>query len=253
MFSLVTINYNNVEGLRRTLESVSGQQLSTRFEHIIIDGGSTDGSIDVAIRYASEREGVVFLSEADSGIYNAMNKGFSLATGDYVAFLNSGDVIADQDILEGIFNVLEEDSSIDFLYGDLLVIDKFSNVTRRWIAGPFVRFSLYFGWMSPHPLSFVRRSILVDIGGFDERYRIAADYDLMLRVLRSKELGVFYVNKFLVMMEAGGVSNASFLNVIRSNFEVFSAWRRQGFSLIGLCIFFIKPLSKVSQFMYLRK
>ena len=247
MLTLVTINYNNDDGLRRTLLSVDKQIIFNDIEHIIIDGGSVDESVDVIRSYAAKKTNVYWVSEADKGIYNGMNKGLNLASGDFVAFLNSGDVLADTHCLQKIMDNISENPEIDLIYGNLKFIDDMKRVTRKWEPGPFNSSKLLVGWMFPHPMTTIRRSILIEFCGFDERYKIAADYDLMLRIILGVPLQIRYIDNVMVFMEQGGISNSSMLQILISNVEVLSAWIRLRGIKAPFWIILTKPMIKLKQ------
>lgn len=224
LISIITINYNNSNGLEKTLSSFEFQNNSAAFEHVIIDGGSTDNSLSIAHNYIKDKDNVIFQSERDRGIYDAMNKGLKLATGEFVAFLNSGDTFASRDCLRLIAEKLMEEPETDFLYGDISIIDDHGKRLRHWTSGSFSKLKLYFGWIPPHPLTTIRTTVLNSCGNFDQKYKIAGDYDLMLRVLMLRELKVTYLPKTIVNMAAGGISNGSLRGVIKANREVIHSW-----------------------------
>lgn len=247
MISVVTINYNNALGLKKTLASLEEQTALGDVQHIIIDGSSTDGSISIAERYVDKNPNVFFLSDEDTGIYNAMNKGLKHATGDFVAFLNSGDTLAGRDCLSRILNKLSDFPETDFLYGDIEIVGDNGSIRRRWLSGNFSKPKIYFGWMPPHPMTTIRKNLLEMHGGFDEKFKIASDYDLMLRILVSKNVKINYVSRCLVLMDAGGISNGSLRNVLLANWEVLRSW----YSLKGISlpfwVFLTKPIQKIFQ------
>lgn len=247
MLSIITINYNNDEGLHRTIKSVQKQIIGFDFEHIIIDGKSTDYSMVVAEKYSSVEKNVILISERDHGIYDAMNKGLKIASGSHVAFLNAGDVLAYNGVLNNICSALKYDSSLDFVYGDLCFVDSKSKVTREWISGEYCKSKLYYGWMPPHPMTTIRKTILNDCGDFDEKFQISADYDLMLRILLRPGLVIKYLSDTFVHMELGGISTGSFKGIIRSNVEVLKSWFKYRRYALPFWIFFTKPLSKLIQ------
>lgn len=247
MLSIITINYNNVVGLQKTLESVQQQAPHGSLQHIIVDGASDDGSVQVIKNYALKSDNATWLSEVDDGIYHAMNKGLELVSGSHVAFLNSGDVIQGSDKLNLITSVLKDDPSIDLLYSDLEIKRSDGTVVRRWISGPFTKKKLYFGWMPPHPMTTVRVIHMLKAGKFNSDYKIAGDYDLMLKVLLKNDINVRYISKTIVSMEAGGVSNSSVIQIIKSNFEVLKSWIAIKGFLAPYWIFFTKPFSKLLQ------
>ena len=217
------------------------------FEHIIVDGASTDGSDGICGNYVLAEKSVFFVSEKDSGIYNAMNKGIKLASGSHLAFLNSGDVLADEGVLERISLAITNDKSLDLIYGDLSLVDGDGRVKREWVSGTYNRTKLYYGWIPPHPMTTISASVLKDVGNFDERLDISADYDLMLRVLLRSSANVKYIPDIFVHMELGGVSNSSLRGVIKANFEVLKSWVKNTGILSPYWIFLSKPLSKLTQ------
>ncbi|MDA9369369.1 glycosyltransferase [Amylibacter sp.] len=247
MLTIITISFNNSDGLRKTLESISLQECDEVFEHIIIDGASTDNSHKIIKKYVMQNNHVKFLSEKDNGIYNAMNKGLALSRQNFVAFLNAGDLLADKTSLQNIFLRLSSKRSVDLLYSNLVLVNHTGVITRKWDSGRFRRWKLYIGWMPPHPMTTIRRDLLMELDGFNEYFRISADYDLMLRALIQPGIKVDYLNAVIVKMEAGGVSNGSLSSILYSNFEVMKSW----IGIVGFAapywIFVTKPLSKIFQ------
>lgn len=243
VLTIVTINFNNAAGLAKTFESLYGR-LSDSVEIVVIDGYSSDGSRSVIEAHSVNLNFTRIVSEADSGIYDAMNKGLALASGDYVAFLNSGDVLLDFDVTSFLTSV--RSSRLDGYYSNVFFLDNFGNVVRKWLVGPVSNFKIYLGWIPPHPMFAIKRDILIGLGGFDCSFKIAADYDLILRCFMISNLKAASLKNCTVGMENGGVSNGSLSGIVRSNIEVLASWRRlKGF--IPIWIFFTKPLYKLSQ------
>jgi glycosyltransferase involved in cell wall biosynthesis len=200
LFSIITVNYNNRSGLERTMKSVFGQTYKD-FEYIIIDGGSNDGSADLIISQAMKLSYAV--SEKDSGIYQAMNKGVSIAKGKYCLFLNSGDFLQSPDVLR---NVSAENSNADILYGNMLI--DFGNgnlypgkMPKNISPAHLVEDTLW------HPVSFIRRTLLLNSGGYDEQFRIAADYDFFVRMLILEKVSTHYIDMPVTVFEANGISS----------------------------------------------
>lgn len=241
--SIITVAYNCASTISDTLRSVASQTHKA-VEHIVIDGASTDATLAIVNEYGAHVASVV--SEPDSGIYEAMNKGLALATGEFVGFLNADDVYANEQVVARIAGAADELQS-DVVYGDLVYVDQnnLGKVFRRWHSGTFAPSRLRFGWMPPHPTFYVRTQILKSQGGFDTRYRIAADYDCMLRTLMSPGAQVAYVDDVLVHMRTGGASNNSFNSVVRKSREDLDAIRRNG--LDGVFTLACKNLRKVPQ------
>lgn len=244
--SIITVVFNGIGTLKTCLESVLGQSYPD-VEYLVIDGGSTDGTVELVRSYGSRI--AVFRSEPDNGIYDAMNKGLALATGDVVGILNADDVYAHSDVLRRVAEALE-DSSVDATYGDLLYVaaQDLNAVQRYWKSGAYRPGAFRWGWMPPHPTFFVRRVCYQRWGGFDTRLRSAADYELMLRLIHRHGIRLRYIPEVLVRMRAGGVSNASWKNRLRANREDRLAWqfndlRPYFFTLV------LKPVRKVVQFL----
>mgnify|MGYP001466049436 FL=1 len=187
------------------------------------------------------------VSEPDRGIYDALNKGVALATGEVVGVLHSDDVLADDDVLSHVADAFLQ-TGADLLYGNLCYV-RFENpeqIVRYWKAGTFSPSLLAQGWMPPHPTVFVRRELFQRFGGYDLRYRIAADYDWMLRLLSDESLKVTYLPEVLVYMRTGGVSNRSLGNLCRKSMEDWEIIRQH--QIGGVWTLLSKNLSKVSQF-----
>lgn len=243
--SVITAVFNSRETIEETLRSIAEQNYSN-VEHIVIDGGSSDGTMDVLAAHNSQID--VLRCEADRGIYDALNKGISLASGDVVGFLHADDVFADSAVLSRIADVFS-DENVGAAYGDLVYVHErdTTRVIRHWSAGNFSKSKLAWGWMPPHPTFYARRSLYVQLGGFDLRYRIAADYDKVLRFLGSGQVQAAYIPEVLVKMRLGGVSNRSLTNILRKSREDYLALRRNDIGGLGALAW--KNLSKVTQFL----
>jgi len=185
------------------LSSVIGQTY-TDIEHVIVDGASTDGTVELIEAYAKKRPNVRWVSEKDEGIYNALNKGIRMATGDAIGFLHSDDVLFAPDSIEHIAEAFKE-PDVDVVYGDLQYCHG-NRVVRRWQSNPFNPRSLKYGWMPPHPTVYVRRSVYEQVGEYDEWFRISADFDMMLRIFGAGYKS-HYLPEVIVSMETGGASN----------------------------------------------
>jgi glycosyltransferase len=240
--TIITVAYNSAQTIADTLASVSAQTYRN-IEHIVIDGCSTDATMDIVGRHAHV---ALSLSEPDKGIYDAMNKGISLATGDLIGFLNADDVLNGADAVSSL--VREVGPSTDVVYADLDYVrsDDLSRVVRHWHSGHFRRSRLRFGWMPPHPTFYVRRPLLKEVGGFDTGLRIAADYEFMMRCLSRPSVKITYVRRVLVCMRTGGVSNASLPGMLRKSREDLLAMRRHGVG--GWLTLVAKNLRKLPQF-----
>ncbi|NEX20802.1 glycosyltransferase [Thiorhodococcus mannitoliphagus] len=246
--SLITACYNSASTLGETLESVRFQR-DVSLEYLLIDGGSSDGTCALIQREASRQLTVVsrWLSEPDDGIYDALNKGIHLATGDVVGFLHADDVFAHECVLQRVAACFE-DPSVTACYGDLEYVwrNDSASVARYWRAGEFDVGRLRRGWMPPHPTLYVRRAWYEIHGGFDVSYKISADYDLVLRLLSSRPEKVIYLPEVLVRMRTGGLSNGSLGNILRKSAEDYRALRTNQIGGWGALVW--KNLSKLGQF-----
>lgn len=245
--SVVTATRNCVATLADCLESVSKQTYSN-VEHVVVDGASTDGTIEIVQRFVDTV--AIFKSEIDQGIYDALNKGVRLATGDVVGFLHADDVFAENDVLFKIAKAFE-DPMVCAVYGNLEYVSQnnLSKVIRHWKSKSFNRRDLDFGWMPPHPTLYVRREWYSRIGGSDVNYSISADYLSILRLFTQSSFNSVHIPEVLVKMRLGGASNRSLMAVIRKTKEDWRALRYCHFSVLGAVRAIAwKNLSKVKQF-----
>lgn len=242
--SIITVVYNNQEYINECIESVL-EQTHKDIEYIVIDGASTDATLEIINKYKNRISKIV--SEPDNGIYDAMNKGIGLATGDVVGILNSDDFYSTNTVLEKVNNAFET-TGAQSCYGDLVYIssDK-SRVIRYWKSGEFSKELIKKGWMPPHPTFFVKRELYKKYGKFNTAFKIAADYEFILRILARERVDTTYIPEVLVEMRIGGESNANVKNLIRKMKEDHRAMRINGLSF-ALYKLLYKNLSKVTQF-----
>lgn len=241
--SVITVCFNAQKTIGDCIESVRNQTLVS--EHVIIDGVSTDGTLDVVERYTRELAKVV--SEPDRGVYDAMNKGVINASGDIVGILNADDMYYDDDVLLRVSRVFERDD-VDACYGDLVYVDLLATnrVTRYWKSSEYSENKFYWGWMPPHPTFFVRRSLYEKYGLFRLDLGSAADYELMLRFLLANKVKATYIPHIQIKMRTGGVSNVSMRNRILANKMDRKAWQVNGLEPYSWTLT-VKPLRKLSQ------
>lgn len=244
--SIITACYNSAATVSDTLNSVAAQDYPD-IEHIIIDGNSSDDTINIARQFPHIKK---IISERDEGIYDAMNKGIAASDGDVVGILNSDDIYTGAGIISKVMKVFEN-RSVDAVYADLQYVkfDDTSKVTRTWRSGSFSKRKFFYGWMPPHPTFFVRRAVYETIGGFNCSLRSAADYEFMLRALLKHDYKVSYIPEVIVKMRTGGASNASMKHRLRANREDREAWRINNITPYFFTIPF-KPLRKVLQFIF---
>jgi glycosyltransferase len=244
LVSVITAVYNRADVVGEALASVQAQTYP-KTEHIVVDGASTDGTLELIRSLAGES--TVVVSEPDEGIYDALNKGLSRSVGDIVGLLHSDDHYADDRVLEDIVQVFS-DQGVDGVYGDLDYVSQHEphRVIRRWSAGSYRRDRLAWGWMPPHPTLFLRRQVFENLGGFDTSFRIAADYDAMLRFLAKGAIRLEYLPRVLVKMRLGGTSNGSISQIISKSREDYRALKKNRVG--GVLTLAMKNISKVGQF-----
>jgi len=242
--SVVTATYNSSATLPATLQSLAAQTY-LNVEHLVIDGGSSDNTMQLVQSDGFANR--VALTEPDDGLFDALNKGISRATGDVIGFLHSDDVLASSDVLESIARAFH-DPAVLAVYGNLVYETREAphKTIRYWRSGEFAMPKLRQGWMPPHPTLYLRRSIYQRFGAFDLSYRIAADYDFILRILPRIADGVRYLDKLVVKMKVGGNSNRSIQNIIEKSSEDLRALRSN--EIGGLGSLLLKNTSKVGQF-----
>ncbi|HUQ66389.1 MAG TPA: glycosyltransferase family 2 protein [Flavitalea sp.] len=244
--SIITVCYNSAATMEDTLNSVALQDYNN-IEHIIIDGASSDATIEIVKKFSH----ISFIvSEKDKGIYDAMNKGISMATGDVIGILNSDDVYINSSVISKVIKQFE-DQNTDAVYADLQYVQHsdLNKVTRTWRSGYYSPRKFYFGWMPPHPTFFVRKKVYDSIGDFNCSLKSAADYEFMLRALLKNNINARYLPEVLVKMRTGGMSNATLRHRLRANREDREAWRINNITPYFFTIPF-KPLRKVLQFIF---
>lgn len=243
--SIITVTYNSEKFLEDCIHSVQGQHFKN-IEHIIIDGKSTDGTVAIIKKYEN---GIArWVSEPDNGIYDAINKGMAMATGDVIGILNSDDVLDNDDVITKIVKTFVSQKT-DVVYGDLEVVaqDDTNKVLRIWKGQPFNRNRFKYGWMPAHPTFYVKRSLIEQFGGYETHYFTAADYEFMARYLYKHKVSATYLPSLIVRMRTGGASNVNLKQRLRANRRDYLAMRRNKipFPLIASIL---KPLIKVHQF-----
>lgn len=243
--SVITAVYNNIKTVKSTIESLLSQSFDD-VELIVIDGGSTDGTLQVLKDYSHRLS--VLVSEPDQGIYYALNKGIEYATGDVVGFLHADDIYENINVLARISSAFQ-DANIDAVYGDLVYVqqDDVELLVRYWKSGHYYDGALSRGWMPPHPTFYVRRTVYERLGCFDTRYRISADYDVILRFISLGKIRMFYITEVLVRMRLGGISNRSLRTIFSKTIEDFRVIKRN--QVGGIFTLISKNLRKLPQFL----
>lgn len=245
LVSITTPVLNGARTIESTIKSVLGQTYE-KIEYIIVDGGSTDGTLDIVAKYRDKIAKV--LLESRRGIYPAMNTGLKSAKGEIIGNLNSDDFYADENVIKTVVETMEKEKA-DVCWGDLVYVDRVNTnkIIRFWRSTEYKKGKFQRGWMPPHPTFFVRRRVYEKYGFFNLDFKIAADYELMLRFLEKYQLRSCYIPKIMIKMRKGGESNKSIINIIKANRESYRAWQINGLKINPLRIL-LKPLSKINQY-----
>lgn len=225
--SLITVSYNSEETIRETFESVRNQKTDGfELEYIHIDGLSNDATMKIS----QEFDDIITkrISEKDSGIYNAMNKGIQMATGDIIGFLNSDDTFNGSEVLLEITKQFLSIRDLEIVYADIDYVDNQGAIKRKWRSGKQKKFAK--GWHPPHPGFYASKELFDNYGNFDEKFSIAADFDLMIRFMESAEAKAAYLKKTIVNMRLGGESNRSYKNIILGNKQIMQSFKKYSIS-----------------------
>lgn len=242
--SIITVAYNSAATIRDTIDSVIGQSYEN-IEYLIIDGASKDNTIDIINEYGAKITKVI--SEPDKGIYDAMNKGIIEASGDIICFINSDDFFADKFVIGKVVSYFIDNPDVDGVYADLYYVDRndTSKIVRYWKTGlqkDFVK-----GWHPAHPTFYVKRKVYERCGMFDLDYKLAADFELMLRFIEKEKISLVYLPEPLIKMRLGGATNKSFVNIRKQNIECMRAFHKNGVSVS--CVYYLyRLLPKLKQY-----
>ncbi|NVJ48089.1 MAG: glycosyltransferase [Cytophagia bacterium] len=244
-FSLITVCLNSKLTIADTIESVISQSYGD-YEHIVFDGGSTDGTIEILKSYGDK---IRLIRGNDSGIFDAMNQAIAYASGEIIGIINSDDFYAHSEVLSRVNDVFTA-TGVDSVYGDLYYVyrNDTGRIYRNWRSGEFNRKKFRYGWTVPHPTFFVRNEIYEQYGLFDERFRISGDYELILRFLYKHRVSTSYIPEVLVKMRNGGNSDGGIYRRLKSLEEDYLAWKRNGLEP-GIFTIPLKPLIKIRQFL----
>jgi glycosyltransferase involved in cell wall biosynthesis len=244
--SIITATFNSQDSIERCLDSVVDSNIYN-YEHIIIDGVSTDKTINIIKKYQKINPNIKLTSEPDNGIYDALNKGVRKSTGDIIGFLHSDDFFQTKSILSEMITRAEKEN-LDGIYGDLNYVngDIPPKIIRRWRSNDFNLSLLKNGWMPPHPTLFLKKEVYEKYGLFNLNYKISADYDFMLRILKAGNLRVQYLPKVVTSMQLGGASNKNLKNILMKMKEDLKILKNNNIgSLLSL---FLKNIRKIRQF-----
>lgn len=245
--SIITPTYNSSKTIIDTINSINVQSYNN-IEHIIIDGYSTDETVNLCRTHSPQS---IIISEKDNGIYDAMNKGINIATGQIIGILNSDDFFINENIIETVAESFRIDNSIQIIYGNLIYVsaEDTSISVREWISKPYYDKYFEHSNVPPHPTLFLRKEVYHQVGNFNLDYKLAADYEFMFRLFKLHNFKSLYINMFFVKMRIGGATSKNIKNILIQNIEIFKCWKSFGYKLPFL--FFInKALKRTSQFFF---
>ena len=244
--SIITVSFNSSKTIARTLLSIANQSYNN-VEHIVIDGASSDATMQVVEQHKTDTTKIV--SEPDGGIYEAMNKGVALVTGDIVGFLNADDHYKNKDVLAQVALIMDAEN-LDALYGDVEFFraDDEQKIVRRYDSGRFLPDRLGWGWMPAHPAFFVRSRLFERFGYFDSNYRIAGDFEFIARLFSKSELRHRHLSEPLVSMQLGGISTSGLKATVLLNIEMMRACRSNSIPTNWLKMLSRYPLKLVEFF-----
>jgi len=246
--SLITVAFNSQTTIIDTLKSVLNQTFN-EIEYILVDGLSKDNTVNIIKEYEPLFNGrMLWISEKDKGLYDAMNKGIKMATGDVIGIINSDDLFCDKFAVEKIMKVFEENLFLDSVYADLYYVSQnnTSKIIRRWTTGKQKPFKN--GWHPAHPTLYIKKSVYGKFGLFNLDFKLAADFEIMLRFLEKYKITTYYLREAFVKMRLGGETNKSFKNIYLQNVECLKAFQLNGIKVNVLLYPFFRILPKLLQF-----
>jgi len=249
LISIITVCYNSSKTIEQTFQSVQ-KQTYKNIEYIVVDGNSTDNTLDIIAKYNN----IITknISERDNGLYDAMNKGIALAKGDFIMFLNSDDVLNNMNTIQNIMHEIDK-HSLNIVYGDISFFkDDVNKIVRLWKSSKFKKQNICKGWHPPHPGFTVSKEIFNEVGVFNSKLKIVADYDFMLRCFNYKNLKIKYINNVIVKMRIGGAST-TLKGVITSYFEFIYVLNKNNYSRLQITkMLLYRYIFKISQFIKIK-
>lgn len=246
--SIITVCYNSERFISTAIESVLNQTYED-IEYVIVDGMSKDSTLNIIQSYEPKFNGrMKWVSEKDKGLYDAMNKGVRMATGDVIGLINSDDLLCDNEAVEKVMKVFNNKPSLDSVYADLFYVAQSdtNKIVRRWVTGEQKPFR--YGWHPAHPTFYIKKDVYEKYGYFNLDYRLAADFEIMLRFLDKYKISTTYLAEPLVKMRLGGETNKSLKNIYKQNVECIRAFTENGLKVNSLLYPMYRTLPKLLQF-----
>ncbi|MFY9243735.1 MAG: glycosyltransferase family 2 protein [Polaribacter sp.] len=243
--SIITVSFNSEATIETTFKSVANQKYKD-IEYILVDGGSIDNTLNIAKKYSDVITELI--SEPDKGLYDAMNKGIAMASGDVIGLINSDDLFCDNKAIEKVMNIFEANPTLDSVYADLYYVSQSDTdkIVRGWVTGKQRPFK--YGWHPAHPTFYIKKSIYDQYGLFDLSFKLAADFEIMLRFLDKYQISTQYLKEPLVKMRLGGETNKSFKNIYKQNLECIRAFKKNEVKVIPFLYPLFRIIPKLFQF-----
>lgn len=245
--SIITATYNSSNYIRDCIESINNQSYKN-IEHIIIDGKSKDNTLNIINTLPNRITKII--SEPDNGIYDAMNKGILLSSGDIIGILNSDDLYIDNNIISKIVEEFNADSTLDGIYTDLVYVKSsdINKIVRLWKTGEFKLNSFKKGWHPAHPTLFLRKRVYLKYGVFDLKFKLASDFDFMLRIFEKFNIKSKYLPIISIKMRLGGATNKSIKNILKGNKECIQSFNNNNIKATNFYLFY-RLFPKLLQFL----
>lgn len=242
--SIITVSYNSAATIEDTIKSVAYQTYNN-IEYIVVDGCSIDSTMDIVHNYSDIVTKAV--SAKDKGLYDAMNKGISMATGEVIGFINSDDLFCDNFALEKVMNFFEK-YDVDSVYADIFYVskDNVNNIVRKWVSGE--QKSFISGWHPAHPTFYVKKNVYDRFGGFDLDFKLGSDFEIMLRFLEKHKISTKYLSEPLVKMRLGGETNKNLENIFKQNLECIKAFEKNNIKINKFLYPFKRLIPKLFQY-----
>ena len=248
--TIITVCFNSEKHIHTALESVLAQTYHD-IEYVIVDGNSSDNTLNIIKQYEPLFNGrMKWTHEPDKGLYDAMNKGIRMATGDVIGILNSDDLYCSPQSIEKVMNVFNQNNSLDAVFANLFYVSQnnTSHIVRKWITGKQASFKS--GWHPGHTALFLKKKVYDDYGLYNIDFKLVADFELMLRVFDKYKIKAFYLQEYLIKMRLGGVTNKSLKNIYKQNIECVRAFSHNGLHVNKFLYSFYRILPKLLQFKF---
>ena len=250
VFSIITLTSNSAKKIKACMDSLS-KQTYKNIEHLVLDSGSTDGTLQIVATYQTYNFNSEIISQNGTGLYNALNQAVYHSKGDWVGILHSDDYYFDLNTLKHVNEFIQANTQSNVVYGGVSFVSKRKEILRNWMPSQYSKFRLYFGWMPPHPGVFIKRNHLLKFLPYREDMRISSDYELLLRLFMDKSTNAVCLKKVITHMQMGGVSTSGINATLSAIWEDFAALVSAKFYFFPAILF--KRVFKIKQFIVAKR